>query len=364
MSSPSVTGVNVRRGRAASLPQWLVLDRFDRYRRHVFDQSDLFLNKRLPIFHAGHHAEIACHGGYAIPDLGVSREVAAARLLIRELRFVGVDGFEARLKLCGNVHHERRADVVVKRGVNDLEGAMRRLRARGLLARVTLRMQFEFAQPGKKASFVAECGAGVVVGMAAFPIGKNHHPRTLFADHAGDFQAILPGVFHAAIGNVQGLPESNLEDPGGVGGFTRAVFGGAARPHFALREVEDPGAQSALRHLEQSAAAGLLHVIAMSGNGQDIQSGSAHSSSPVSTVTFSLTISRCAAISLMCGSTRSTCSSMSMKVTTSGNLPPASTSVEGLTRPCPVKPATACNTVAPATSCSRRYLSISRCRGR
>ena len=121
----SVFGLSVRRGRAASLPQWLVLDRFDRYRRHVFDQSDLFLNKRLPIFHAGHHAEIACHGGYAIPDLGVSREVAAARLLIRELRFVGVDGFEARLKLLGDVYDKGWANVVVERCVDDLERTMR-----------------------------------------------------------------------------------------------------------------------------------------------------------------------------------------------------------------------------------------------
>src|SRR5262245_32265199 len=85
-------------------------------------------------------------------------------------------------------------------------------------------------------------------------------------------------------------------------------------------------------HLEQSSAARLLHIIAVSGNGQDIQSRNAHSSSPVSRVTFSLTMRRCAAISLICGSTRSTCSSVSMKVTTSGNLPPASTSVAVLSR--------------------------------
>src|SRR5262245_44277834 len=200
--------------------------------------------------------------------------------------------------------------------------------------------------------------------MAALPVGKDHHPRTLFADDARNFEPVLPSVFDAAVGNVQGMAVTRLEKLGGISSFAGAVFGGAARAHFPLRQVEDPSTQAALGHLEQSSAARLLHIIAVSGNGQDIQSRNAHSSSPVSRVTFSLTMRRCAAISLICGSTRSTCSSVSMKVTTSGNLPPASTSVAVFTRPCPVKPATACNTVAPATSCSRRYLSISRWRGR
>src|SRR5262249_24524105 len=140
---------------------------------------------------------------------------------------------------------------------------------------------------------------------------------------------------------------------GGIG-LSGPVFRGAACSHFALRQVEDTGPLPELGHLEQSAAASLLHVVTVSCNRQNVQGWLAQSISPDSTVTLSLMIRRCAAISLICGSTRLTCSSVSMKVSTSGNLPPASTRLDVLTRLRPVNPATACRTVAPATCCSCR----------
>ena len=45
---------------------------------------------------------------------------------------------------------------------------------------------------------------------------------------------------------------------------------GAARSHFALRQVEDAGAISALGHLEQSSGAGLFHVVTMGGQGENV----------------------------------------------------------------------------------------------
>ena len=91
-----------------------------------------------------------------------------------------------------------------------------------------------------------------------------------------------------------------------------------------------PGVLAALRRFQQCAAAGLLHVITVGGNGQDVEtltlwSGDIHSRFPCSRTTFSRTISRCAAISLRVGSTRFTCSSVSTKMMITGSLPPVST---------------------------------------
>jgi 5,10-methylenetetrahydrofolate reductase len=48
-------------------------------------------------------------------------------------------------------------------------------------------------------------------------------------------------------------------------------LGGAACAHLSLCEVQDSGAASLLRHLEQSAAAGLLNVVAMRGDSKNIE---------------------------------------------------------------------------------------------
>src|SRR6266481_971740 len=101
--------------------------------------------------------------------------------------------------------------------------------------------------------------------MAALPVGKYQHPRTLLAKHADDLQAVLPGIFDAAVGNIEGVTPGNFQDARRLRRFARAVFGGAARPHFSLREVEDAGAVSALGHLEQSSGAGLFYIVAVRG---------------------------------------------------------------------------------------------------
>ena len=62
-----------------------------------------------------------------------------------------------------------------------------------------------------------------------------------------------------------------VQDASGVGGFCGALLGGAARSHLALGEVEDAGAMAVLGHLEEGAAAGLLHVVAVGGDGEDIE---------------------------------------------------------------------------------------------
>jgi hypothetical protein len=104
--------------------------------------------------------------------------------------------------------------------------------------------------------------------MPSFPVGENQHPRTLFAEYADDLQTIVPGIFDAAVGDIEGVTPGNFQNACRFGGFTGPVFGGAARAHFTLREVEDAGAVSALGHLEQSSAAGLFDVVAVRGQGE------------------------------------------------------------------------------------------------
>src|SRR5438552_12798242 len=110
-----------------------------------------------------------------------------------------------------------------------------------------------------------------MVGVAALPIRKNHHPRPLLTDDARDFQPVLPGIFHACIGNSSRVAPGDLQNLGGRFGFGGALFGRAARSHLALRQIEDAGAISGLRHLQQSAAACLLTIIAMRSDGQHVE---------------------------------------------------------------------------------------------
>src|SRR5882672_6087148 len=177
--------------------------------------------------------------------------------------------------------------------------------------------------------------------MTALPVGKNDHTRPLFADNAGDFELVFPGVFHAPIGNVQGVAIACSQNSGRVISFASAIIGGSARPHLSLCQVENSGAVAALGHFEQGPAAGLLNVISMRGNGQNIECGFAHSNSPASMVTVSRTINRLPTICFTWGSTRSIWCAASTNISTKGSLPPASTSVVVLTRPRPVKPTTA-----------------------
>jgi hypothetical protein len=106
--------------------------------------------------------------------------------------------------------------------------------------------------------------------MAALPVGKNQHSRTLLAEHADDLQAILPGIFDAAVGKIEGVAPGNFQDARRLRRFKGAVFGAAARAHFTLREVEDAGAVSALGHLEKSSAAGLFDVVTVRGQGEKV----------------------------------------------------------------------------------------------
>src|SRR5450432_1107509 len=102
-----------------------------------------------------------------------------------------------------------------------------------------------------------------MVRMAASPVGKDQNSRTLFTNQARDFQAIVPGIFHATIRDIQSRAKRSLQDFCCVRCFTRAVIRSAASAHLTLREIKDAGSQPALGHFDEGATTCLLHVIAM-----------------------------------------------------------------------------------------------------
>src|SRR5579859_7439931 len=112
--------------------------------------------------------------------------------------------------------------------------------------------------------------------MPALPIRKNNHSRALLAYDSRNLQSILPRIFHPAIGNIECLPKADLQDSSSFVCLASPVLGCATSAHISLREVQDSGAVALLRHLEQSAAAGLFYVVAMGGNGKNIQCRSIH----------------------------------------------------------------------------------------
>jgi hypothetical protein len=110
-----------------------------------------------------------------------------------------------------------------------------------------------------------------VIGVTALPVGKNQHARPLLAENARDFEPILPVVFDTAVGNIKRVAPANFQDARRLRGFAGAFFGGTARSHFSLGQVKDPSAISALGHLKQSSAAGLFHIVAVSGKGEKVE---------------------------------------------------------------------------------------------
>src|SRR5438270_9763513 len=112
--------------------------------------------------------------------------------------------------------------------------------------------------------------------MTSLPIRKNHDSRAHLADYPRNFQPVLPGVFNSSIRNIKGLAPSDAENSGGFGSFGSSLFGGASRAHLTTSKVENARAAAKCGHLQQSSTTGLLHIVAMRGNGQNIDHRGGH----------------------------------------------------------------------------------------
>ena len=110
-----------------------------------------------------------------------------------------------------------------------------------------------------------------MVRMPTLPIGQNHDPGSRASNHARDFQSIDPSVFDSSVGDIESLSPLRAEKPRSFAGFAFTVFGGSSCSHFAAGEVENSCAPALLRHLQQGAATGLFHIVAVRGDCQDVQ---------------------------------------------------------------------------------------------
>src|SRR3974390_194722 len=217
----------------------LRLNRLHRHHPQSIHQAYFFLEERLAVLHARQHAVEVRHGGNALADFGVGKEVFAAGGLVGELLCVGVDGFKLGFELGGDVHDKRGTNVVVESGVHDLERAERLMIAQAMdFERVHVGGgggMSEAAQSGEEAGLVTQRGASVVIGRSALPVGQDHRAWALLANHARDLDAVGVGVLDPAVGNVERLPPRDLQDACCVSRLSGSAFGGAPRGPFALR---------------------------------------------------------------------------------------------------------------------------------
>ena len=132
-----------------------------------------------------------------------------------------------------------------------------------------------------------------------------------------------------------------------VRSLASAIFGAAPRSHLALGQIENPGAVSALRHLEQRAAAGLLHIVAVSGQGKNIERcGRTSVQVPLFQHNVLANDQAMGRHLLQCGQDAAHVFIRINEDQITGNFPPASTRWLVFTRCRPRNPATACNAVA------------------
>ena len=203
---------------------------------------------------------MAGRGESTLADLFFGDEEAGAHELIAVLGAVGEEGLQAGFDVGGDVDDKGGADVGVEGGIEDLEGA------------VWGAGEVEFGEAGGEAGFVAKGGGGVVVGVAALPVREDDDAGAETADDGGDLQAGFEGVLERAIWKIEGFAVGDLEDCGGRVGFGLTLGGGAPSAGFTAGEIEDGGGEAQSLLDEEGAAAGLLYVISMGGDGENVYS--------------------------------------------------------------------------------------------
>src|ERR1700720_2395503 len=107
--------------------------------------------------------------------------------------------------------------------------------------------------------------------MASLPVRQDHHSRMLLANHARNFQPVLRGVLDSAVGDVQGMTPRHTKNLSRFRSLAGTIFRRAAGSHLALSQVENPSAMATLGHLEHGAAAGLLDIVTVGGDSEDVQ---------------------------------------------------------------------------------------------
>ena len=127
----------------------------------------------------------------------------------------------------------------------------------------------QLREAGEEAGIANELRGDPVIGVAPLQRRRDDDARAEATDRPHEQLARRRRVLDACVGEPERLPRAAPDDLGGPLRFLLPERGGAARAHLALREVDDRGAVTALRRLDQRPAAGELDVVAMGGDGED-----------------------------------------------------------------------------------------------
>ena len=106
--------------------------------------------------------------------------------------------------------------------------------------------------------------------MTAHREGQDDDPGREVADLRHDEPPGLVGVLQVRIGEAGVPPLRDAQDGGGALGLLGADGGAPPGAGLPRGEIEDPGPVAGIHRLEQGAGAGELHVVAVGGDGQDV----------------------------------------------------------------------------------------------
>jgi hypothetical protein len=230
----------------------------------IFDEADFFLHEGFRIANSGEHAVITGEGEGTFADIFFGDEEGVAGGLVGILRAVGEERGEALLDVFGDVDDEGGADVGVEAGIEDFEGTP------GSGWRAGSGWGFDLGKTGDEGGFVTEDSGGSVVRVTGQPVGHDENARAELPEDSGDLEFIFPARGDVAVGKIERFAPGDAEELGCGCGFAGAVLRGAAGAALAAGEIEDGGASAEGAHVKQSSAAGLLYVVAMGCEGEDI----------------------------------------------------------------------------------------------
>jgi hypothetical protein len=108
--------------------------------------------------------------------------------------------------------------------------------------------------------------------MAVFPVRSHYHSRAVTPDDTGDETASFGRVDKAAIGQRECFAGLGTGESGGSARFLIALFGRAARTHFAGRQIDKGKTELLLLHEQRAASGTPFDVVRMRAEEQNVQS--------------------------------------------------------------------------------------------
>src|SRR6266478_269811 len=107
-----------------------------------------------------------------------------------------------------------------------------------------------------------------MVGMTSLPVGKNDGLGTELTDHGGEAEFVLARGLNVRVRHAKSAAPFHAKEFCRFRRFFRTRFRSAGGAHLSGGQMEDSGLVTALRHLEERAAAGQFNVVGMRGDRQ------------------------------------------------------------------------------------------------